>query len=41
MDIDPSAVLALVSNLYGQLATLSKENEQLRAALTAAQQPDE
>lgn len=34
MPIEPGAILALLANLQTQIAALSAENEQLRAALT-------
>lgn len=37
MNIDPSAVLALLSDLTQRLAASEAENAQLRAALKAAQ----
>lgn len=33
MDIDPAAILALISTLTAQLAAAQAENTQLRAAL--------
>lgn len=33
--VNPSAILSLISDLYGQVAALQQENEQLRAALAA------
>lgn len=31
--IDPTAILALISDLYSQIGALSKENAELRKAL--------
>lgn len=31
--MNPSAILSLIADLYGQVAALSDENAQLRAAL--------
>jgi hypothetical protein len=36
MNIDPSAILALLSSLTQQVAALSAENESLRQALAAS-----
>lgn len=36
--MNPSAILALIGNLYEQIVGLQQENEQLRAAL--AEKPD-
>lgn len=38
MQIDPAAVLAVISDLAQQIAALQAENQQLRAAL--AEQPN-
>lgn len=41
MNIDPAAILALVSTLTQQVASLEQENAQLRAALAeGADSPD-
>lgn len=37
--MNPAAILALISDLYGQVATLSDENKQLREQLTHGQAP--
>jgi len=36
--IDPTAILALISDLYSQVGALTRENDELRKALEA--QPD-
>lgn len=41
MQIDPSAVLALLSDLTAKLAASENENAQLRAALQAAAPKEE
>lgn len=38
--MNPTAILALLSNLYEQAAALQAENEQLRAALAEQSPPD-
>lgn len=37
--MNPAAILALIGDLYEQVATLQAENERLRAALAANEQP--
>ena len=37
--IDPTAILALVSDLYGQIGRLADENKALREALETKQEP--
>lgn len=36
--MNPAALLALISDLYGQLVALREENEALRAQLAAQQE---
>ena len=40
MQIDPAAVLALLSDLTAKLAASENENAQLRAALQTATKPE-
>jgi hypothetical protein len=37
--MNPAAILALISDLYGQLVALREENEGLRAQLAAQREP--
>lgn len=37
--MNPNALLALISDLYGQVAALSEENVQLRKALAEVKEP--
>lgn len=37
--MNPAAILALIGDLYGQVAALTKENDSLKAALAEAQKP--
>jgi outer membrane murein-binding lipoprotein Lpp len=36
--MNPTSILALISDLYAQVARLNEENTQLRAAAAAAQE---
>ena len=38
--VNPTAILALLSDLYGQVAALQAENEKLRAALNTKEASD-
>lgn len=39
--IDPTAILALISDLYGQVAALTEENKALREAMGQPPAPTE
>ena len=36
--MNPASILALISDLYGQVATLAEENKALREALSKSEQ---